>query len=64
MSGTYGNWQSHVNSYVYYARQTREIYQLLSYAVGFKAAGELWNSLSKTVLSKCSCIGNKGPVDI
>ena len=31
------NWLSLVNSYVYYARQTCEIYQVLSYSVEFKS---------------------------
>ena len=31
------NWLGLVKSYVYYAQQTREIYQVLSYAVDFKA---------------------------
>ena len=51
-----------VNSYVYYAHQTREIYQVLPYSVDFKALTEIWNPLSKTVPSKCSFIWNKGPV--
>ena len=45
------NWLGLVNSCIYYAHQTHEIYQL-------------WNPLSKTVLSKNSSIYNKGPVDI
>ena len=53
-----------VTSCIYYARQTREIYQVLPCAVNFKAPGELWNPLSKTVLSKCSFICNKGLVNI
>ena len=47
---------------VYYARQTREIVQALSYSVDFKALGDLFNTLSKT--SKCSYIQNKGTVNI
>ena len=53
-----------VNTCVYYACQTHEIYQVLSYFVDFKAPRELWNPLSKTVLSNCSFIWNKGPVNI
>ena len=53
-----------VNSCVYYACQTCEIYQILPYSVDFKAPGELWNPLSKTVFSKCSFTWNKGPVNI
>ena len=41
-----------------------EIYQELPYSLDFKVHGELWNPLSKTVLSKCSFISTKGPVDI
>ena len=42
-------------------------YLVLPYSVDFKAPRELWNPLSKstkTVLSKCSLIWNKGPVNI
>ena len=53
-------WSCHVNICVYDVRQTREIYQLLPYSVDFKAPGELWNPLSKTVLSKYSFVWNKG----
>ena len=42
------------NSCIYYARQTREIYQVLPYSVDFKAPQEFWNPLSKTVLGKFS----------
>ena len=41
-----------------------QIYQVLPYSVDFKAPRELWNPLSKTVLSKYSFIWNKGPVNI
>ena len=64
MPGTCENWLSLVNSCVYSARQTREIYQVLPYSVDFKAPAELWNPLRKTVLSKCSFIPNKGPVKL
>ena len=37
MQKTCENWLGHVNSCVYYARQTREIYQLLPYSVDFKS---------------------------
>ena len=53
-----------VNNCVYYAHQTREIYQVLPYSVDFKAPLELWNLLSKTVLTKYSFIWNKGHVNI
>ena len=51
MPETYENWLSLVNSYVYYAHQTHEIYQVhvLPYSVDYKAPRELWNPLSKTV---------------
>ena len=39
------------NSSVYYAPKICEIYQVLSYSVDFKALGELWIPLSKTVLN-------------
>ena len=64
MPETCENWPSVINSSVYYAHQTHESYQVLPYSVDFKAPGELWNPLSKTVFSKCSFIWNKGPVKI
>ena len=60
MPETSENWFGPVNSCIYYACQTPEIYQVLPYSVDFKAPGEL----SKTVLSKLSFISNKGPVKI
>ena len=42
MPETCENWLGHVNSRIYYARQTCEIYQVLPYLVDFKAP---WNSL-------------------
>ena len=45
MPETCENWLSPVNSCVYYACQTYEIYQVLSYSVDFKAPQELWNPL-------------------
>ena len=53
------NWLGLVNSCIYYAYQTLEIYQVLPYAADFKAPLE-----SKTVFSKCSFIWYKGPVNI
>ena len=44
--------------------QTREIYQALPCSVDFKVPVALWNPSSKTILSKCSLVWNKGPVDI
>ena len=44
--------------------QTREIYQVMRCSVDFKACGQLWNPLSKTVVTKGSFIWNKGPVNI
>ena len=52
------------SSRVYYAHQTRAIYQVLSYAVDIEAHRDLWNRLSKTVLNKCSFILHKGLVNI
>ena len=46
------NWFRLVNSCIYYACQTNEVYQVLPYSVDFKALRELWNPLSKTVLSE------------
>ena len=44
-----------VKSCVYYTRRTREICQILPYAVDFKAPDGLWNPLGeKITLSKCS----------
>ena len=51
MSETCDNWIGLVNSCVYYAQQAREIYQVVPYSVDLKASGELWNLMSKTVLS-------------
>ena len=45
------NWLGVVNGDVYCAHQTREIYQVLPQSVDFKAPGEIWNPLHKTVLS-------------
>ena len=59
MSKTCQNWLGLVNNYIYYACHTYEIYQVLSCSVDFKAPGELWNPLSKTVLSDCSLFGIK-----
>ena len=46
MLGTCESWRDIVNSYVYYAHRTREIYQVLRYSVEFKAPRRLWNPLS------------------
>ena len=64
MPGICGNWLSLVNNCIYYANQTGEIYQVLPYSVDFKAHGELWNPLNKTVFGKCRFISNKGPRNI
>ena len=44
------NWLGLVNSYVYYACQTHEIYQVLPYSVDCKAPRELWSPLNKAEL--------------
>ena len=62
MPSTCENWLCLVNSCIYHACQTHDIYQVLPYSVDFKAPRELWNPLGKTVLSNCSFIWNKGPV--
>ena len=59
MPETCENWFTLVNSSIYYARQTREIYQVLPYAPRSR-----WNPLSKTALSKCSFIWYSVPVNI
>ena len=41
VSETCENWLDLINSCIYYARQTRGIYQVLPYAVNFKTPGEL-----------------------
>ena len=64
MLQTCQNWLGIVNSCVYCAHHTREIYQVLPYSVDFKAPEDLWIQLSKTVLSKCSYTSNKGLVNI
>ena len=64
MPEAFENWLDLVNSCVYYVHQIREIYQVLPYSVDFKAPVELWNPLSKTALSKCGFIWNKGHVNI
>ena len=58
------NWFGLINSWIDYAHQTCEIYQVLPYLVDLKAPGELWNLISKTVRSKFSFIWNKRPVKI
>ena len=64
MPETCKKWLSLVNSCVYYAHQTHEIYQVLSYSVDLKAPVGLWNPLNETVLRKCSFIGNKDTINI
>ena len=51
MPETCEKWPIFVNSCVYYACQTCEIYLVMHYPVDFKAPGEIWNQLSKSVLS-------------
>ena len=53
-----------VKSCIFSTYQTHEIYQVRTYSMDFKAPGELWNPWSKTVVSKCTFIWNKGPVNI
>ena len=64
MSKTCENCLALVNSCVYYACQTRDIYQVLLYWVDFKAPGELWNLMSKAVLNKSGFIFDKIPLNI
>ena len=58
MPETCENWLGLVNSRVYNARQTREIYLVLPFSVDFKTPRELWNPPSKTVYSKYRSISN------
>ena len=43
MPETCENWFDLVNSCIYYARQTREIYLALPYSMDSKAPQKLWN---------------------
>ena len=56
MSDTCEKWFGLVNSCAYYALQAREINQVLPYLVDFEAPGELWNPLTKTVLTKANVV--------
>ena len=56
MPKTCENWLGFVC--VYYAQETRGIHKVLPYSADFKAPGKLW------VLSECSFIWNKRPVNI
>ena len=55
MPETCENWPSIVNSYVYYAYQTYEIYQVLT---------AYFQSSHRNPPNKCSFISNKGSVNI
>ena len=48
-----------VNSCIFYARQTRKIYQVLLYPVDLKTLGELWVQLTRATIMKCSFFGIK-----
>ena len=61
MAETCENWLGLVNSCIYSACQTYEIYQVLPYSMKLKSPQELWNPLCKTV---CQFIWNKGPVNV
>ena len=66
MPETCEKWLDLVIICIYYAPQTREIGQVLPYSLDFKAPGELWNPLCKTIL-KCSFnkqFSNEGSVNI
>ena len=57
MPVTYENWLCIVQSSVYYTCQTREINQVVHYySVDFKVPKELWNPLSKSVLSNSNFV--------
>ena len=45
-------WLGLVDSCIYYAHQTHEIYQVLPCKVDFKAPSKLWNPLTKEVTGK------------
>ena len=52
MPETCKNWFGLVNSSIYYAYQTREIYQTCTASLsGFQSSGEFWTPLSKTVFA-------------
>ena len=53
------NWLSLVNSCDNYARQTCEIYQVVSYSMDFKAPKELWNPQIRQHLSNVILFGTK-----
>ena len=58
------NWLGVEYRCIYYALQTREIYQVLHDSVDVKAPRKLWNPLSKRVFSKLKFMWNKGPVNL
>ena len=45
------NWLGLLNSCIYYAYQTHEIYQVLLYSVDVKALGKLWNPLRQYLVN-------------
>ena len=59
MFKTRENWLRLVNSCIYHAHQSCEIYKILPYSVDFKAPGELWNPMSKTALVNVVSFGIK-----
>ena len=59
MPMTCENWFGLVKICIYYAYQTHDTYRIVPYSVDSKAAQELWNPLSKTVLSKFNLILNR-----
>ena len=64
MLDTFKIWLGLVNSCAYYARHTREIYQVLPYSVDSKTPEELWSPPRETVLSEYSFVQNKGNATI
>ena len=60
MPETCEDWLGLVYSFVYSARQTCAINQVLPYTVDFDSPKELWNPLGKTVLGEYSFISNQG----
>ena len=48
-----------VNTYVYYAWRTRQIYQVLPYSVDFKAPEGALKSTEQAILSKYNLFGIK-----
>ena len=60
MLETYEYWLGLENNRVCYASETHEIYQVLHCSVDSQDSRELWNPMTKTVVSKRSFVWSKG----